>query len=663
MVIFEEISARHLLLIKWYLLKKEKVYFLRVHKSCQGLLWFNNYIANGSLEKSIIRFGLNSFDGFYCDAAFDNVEIFFRGYLNNGISESIKKLYKNSASDLAFKKILNQRLARFYYINFILDAVQKIYSEKRIIFIPSNGVEGYRTDGCDIYDYRKFYGQSQRCGAQYRRINSVRFPLWAGVISYSNAFRRKLVLLGVAIVLPIWLFFKCIGNFRKYFAGKQYYDYAITLISSSRQFANEIQKVDFLVDGGAISKEQVIFIAQKGMTKDEKKYFIDNRLNFIGNIAGCVSLRIIADILPAYFTLLFLLLKRGSFIVETGLKGIYFYAIWKSFVRQIRIKKFITYCDYEVKSVFRNIILEQSSSETYLYMDSANFGCFTAKKNTGIQLKYYCFGFLYYSWFVSWSDNVFYFFRDSSCQFKRHVNLGCFWAEHMRLIQQGTLLGSHIKNRLYAKGYRNSMKLVSAFDSTFHDDSMTTYDDGIEFLRGLYKLVEQVPDIFLILKEKKTRSFHETITAKHKEINALYKKFDDHPRCYLPGSKENSSEMMAFSDLVISFPFTSTTFEALAIRKRALWYDAAGRFKDTFYSDIPGLVCHTYDELFMQADELLRKVSDTEYNQYLNDYVLARVEPYLDGLAISRFKELLCSDEAVSNVPVNADRVVSPLIR
>ncbi len=659
MVIFEEISAKYLLLIKWYLLKKEKIYFLRVHKSCQGLLWFNNYVANGSLKKSTIRFGLNSLDGFYCDAAFNNVEIFFRGYLNNGISESIKKLYKNPESDLAFKKVLNQRLARFYYINFILDSIQKTYSERRITFIPSNGVEVYRTDGCDIYDYHKFYGQAQRWGAQYRKINSVRFSLWAAVISYGNAFRRKFTLSGVAIMLPIFLLFKCIRNFEKYFECKKYYDYAITIISPSRQFANEIQKVDFLVDGGAIKKEQVVFIAQKGMTKDGKKYFIENKLNFVNDIAGYISLKIIVDILPVYFKLLFLSFKQASFIVETGFKGIYFYAIWKGLTQRIRIKKFITYCDYEVKSIFRNIILEQSSSETYLYMDSANFGCFAAKKTTSIEFRYYCFGFLYYDWFISWSDKVFDFFRRSSCQFKRHANLGCFWAEHMRLIREGALLGSHIKNRLYAKGYRNSMKLVSAFDSTFHDDSMSSYDDGIAFLRGLYKLVEELPDIFLILKEKKTRAYHETITAKYKEINALYKKFDDHPRCYLPGSKENSSEMMAFSNLVISFPFTSTTFEALAIKKKALWYDAAGRFRDTFYGNIPGLVCHTYEALFMRVDELLHKVSDIEYGRYLNDYVLGKVEPYLDGLAISRFKELLRSHDMIGKSSVSADRVIA----
>ena len=360
----------------------------------------------------------------------------------------------------------------------------------------------------------------------------------------------------MVIILPFWLLLKCIKNVRRNFESKRHYDYVITIVSPTRQFVNKVQKVDFLVDGNCIRKDQVIFVARKRIEEDEKKYFIENGLNFVDDTAGFVSLRTIVKIFPAYCALLFSSLKEDSLMGGTSLKGIYFYAIWSSFVQHIIIKKFITYCDYELKSVFRNIILEQTRCTTYLYMDSSNFGCFAASKGAPAEFRHHYFGFLYYDWFVSWNDKAFDYFQRSFCEFKQHANLGCFWAEHVRLIQDGTLMVPHIKNHLYAHGYRDEMKLVSIFDSTYHDHSCTTYNDGINYLRGLLDLMDRLPNIFFILKEKKHRNYHETMTIKHKEINELYKKFEDHPRCYLPREKENSSAMIAFSDLTISFPFS-----------------------------------------------------------------------------------------------------------
>jgi len=647
MIFFEEIKPIHLRLIQGYLLKREKIYFLRVNKNCYTKQWFEKCIAAGYLKKSTISFELGFADGFYHDKAFDNVEIFYQGYLNSAILKRVKKLYNNSKSDLAFKKVLNQGLARFYYLNFIFKEIEKTYSDKRIIFIPSNGVEVYRTEGCDIYDYCKFYRQASQRGADHFKVNAVKFPLWATAISYSNAFRRKFILIRKIAALPVWLLFKCIKNFGKNWQPKQHYDYAVTIISPLRQFANKVQKVDFLVDGDCIRKKQVVFVAPKGMTEANKRYFIKNKLNFIDDVTQFISFKRIAKILPVYFSLLFLSFKVDSFIGETGLKGIYFYAIWKSFTQQIAIKKLITYCDYEIKSVFRNIILEQSLCVTYLYMDSTNLGCFSVKKNSNAKFRHHFFGFLYYTWFISWNDQVSDYFQQSFSQFKHHVNLGCFWAEHLRLIKEGVLT-SHIKTRLYEKGYRDGMKLVSAFDSTFYDESRTPYDDGIEFLKGLYALVEKFPDMFLILKEKNSRSYHETISVKHKEINALYKKLDNHPRCYLTGKKGNSSEVIAFSDLTISFPLTSTTYEAISARKKAVWYDASNKFKDTYYDSIQGLICHNYKELLIRVRELLFETSEDEYNNYLDTHVKGRVESYLDGKAITRFRGLLSGSSAIS---------------
>lgn len=640
MVVFEEIFLKHFWLIQWYLLKKEKIYFLRVHKSCYDTCWFSDYIANGRLEKIEVRFEVSPFHGFYYDAAFDNVEIFFRGYLNNGILKNIRKLYGSVKSDLAFKKVLTQHLGRFYYHNFILNVISKKYPDKRIVFIPSNGIEHYRSDGCDLYEYNKFYRQAKERGAWYCEVVGVKFSSWAAIISYFNAVRRKFASLGKVFALPMWLFYKCIKNIRKNFKDKQVYDYLITVISLRRQFANKIQKVDFLIDGKSIKKDQVVFAARERIANDEKKYFIKNSLNFIEDTSGFISLKTIRGVFKSYFMLLLLSFKEDDLVVKTGLKGVYFYAVWSSLLEHIIIKNFITYCDYEIKAVFRNILLEQGDCSTYLYMDSSNMGCFVSKNNSPVEYRHHYFGFLHYDWFISWNNKVFDFFQKSFCQFKQHADLGCFWSEHVRLIQEGKLI-SHIKDRFYAAGYKDGMKIVSVFDSTFHDDSETTYDDGIKFLKDIYTLLDEVSDIFLILKEKNLRYTHETMTGKHKEINVLYKKFDGHPRCYCTSTQGNSSEIIAYSDLTISFPFTSTSYEAVSARKKAIWHDASNKHRDTFYDNIPGLVTHNYEEFITRVNELLFETSEDEYSNYLDAHVKGKVEAHLDGKAITRFRNIL----------------------
>ncbi len=108
------------------------------------------------------------------------------------------------------------------------------------------------------------------------------------------------------------------------------------------------------------------------------------------------------------------------------------------------------------------------------------------------------------------------------------------------------------------------------------------------------------------------------------------------------------SEPIAASDLVISFPFTSASVEALGARKKAVYYDAPDKFRGSFYDRIPGLVCHSYKELFNRVDELLFKVDKEEYDAYLDETVKGKIGPYLDGKALTRFRELLVNQNVAA---------------
>jgi polysaccharide biosynthesis PFTS motif protein len=183
------------------------------------------------------------------------------------------------------------------------------------------------------------------------------------------------------------------------------------------------------------------------------------------------------------------------------------------------------------------------------------------------------------------------------------------------------------------------MKIVGVFDSTYSNDSLTTYDDGVEFLHGIERLLEEHSDIYVVWKEKKSR--RDFVRRESRKLADLYGQLSRHPRCYFPGFEASPSEVIALSDLVISFPFTSTTVEAVCAGRRGMYYDAPGKFVGAYYDRIPGFVAHGYQQLSVLVRDLLYKMDEDDYRQFLQRHIREHLDPFLDGRALSRFRALL----------------------
>ena len=104
------------------------------------------------------------------------------------------------------------------------------------------------------------------------------------------------------------------------------YKYAIMIISPLRQFANKIQKVDFLIDNELIKKEDVIFLSYKKMMKNAENYLNNHHLNFFGDIDVFISYRDIKGVLPLYFDLL-ASPNTNSFVLTASVNLIYYYLL------------------------------------------------------------------------------------------------------------------------------------------------------------------------------------------------------------------------------------------------------------------------------------------------------------------------------------------------
>ena len=143
----------------------------------------------------------------------------------------------------------------------------------------------------------------------------------------------------------------------------------------------------------------------------------------------------------------------------------------------------------------------------------------------------------------------------------------------------------------------------------------------------------------IIFKNKRSLKF---LSIKNPGIIEIYEKIRNHSRCYLADElNSDPSETIAASDLVISASFTSPTIEALCSKKKAIYYAPNNKFRGTYYDQIPHFVAHNYGELKEMVDYWLNEMSDMEFNFLLNRYVLGELDPYLDGKAITRFRDKL----------------------
>jgi polysaccharide biosynthesis PFTS motif protein len=380
-----------------------------------------------------------------------------------------------------------------------------------------------------------------------------------------------------------------------------------------------------------------------------------NELDFIDDPDMFISATEAIKIFPIYRLILKSSFKKDDLLLYTGLSSLYLYLRWKCFSENIRIENLISHADFGITSITRNIILEEYGCVTYYYMNTINYDFYYDRRGRNDKYRDSRFGFLYYDYLFVWNDTVSKYFKASQCKIKEYLNLGSFWAEHLRLIEE-KVWTSDFRNELYDRGYKSGMKLVSVFDSGLSDEYITTYEDGIKFLEGILRLLDDLPDIFVVLKEKKPRDYHKMMSDRFDDILKLYQKLENNARCLcIKNSWKNSSEIMAFTDLVISFPFTSTTAEALAVRKKAIWYDGTDKFRGAIYDNAPGLVCHNYNELLERTKRLLC-ISEKDYNAYLESYIKGRVENYLDGKAITRFREHLSEKSSNHAGPKKASK-------
>lgn len=632
-IVFESLDGWNALLARWYLWRQYDVYCLSDLPAGSAEQWTYAVSHSGKIQKLALLEPLHvNNDPSYHFALEVTDTVYERGFLDNSaLITLMKQLYNSDRVHLAFKKHLLNDFSDFFHSQLVREQVGRVLRNvKKCRFVPSQAMDSVQSI--------RYERMLRRYGlGEYVRETNVEFPLWPRVLGRVAIWKKKLRLLGVCVhtmASAIWGLALALGKH----VSPRRYEFGVTIVSPLREFANAIRGVGFLLDGEKLRKDNTVFVPLVPLTQGQSDELQRNGL-VVSDDSTVTPYGICKTVQVNGVSLLPQLLLSDLWIATVGAYLIRDYWKWQCFVRRYKIDKFVTYADFGFRQISRNIVLKQYGTQTWYYLDTENFGGMNFNPGPNARLHKF-WSYLYYDNCVTWSERAIEYFRKHKQSIECYFPVGCLWAENIRVLKEKRF-SSQLRRQLHSMEVSGRSKVVGVFDSTYNNLSRTTYWDGIGFAEAMEDLLNEMEDIFMIWKEKKQRLFHKEQGSA--ELISIYNRLTKHPRCYFAGYETPAEEVLALCNLAISFPFTSTTVEALGAGTRGIYYSPNGKFKGSYFDEIPGLVAHDFRDLREMTDKLLFHWNEIEYERYLNKNIKGRIDPHLDGRAITRFRDLLCA--------------------
>ncbi|MCP4613870.1 MAG: polysaccharide biosynthesis PFTS motif protein [Planctomycetes bacterium] len=645
-VIFEQITLTHYPILKYFLWRNRDIRFFDNDGSASKRKWIRSLIRKGAISRiPLTGYIYNESYG----TAMDNVDSLYGRLLGDSIlAKGMIRVYGNADVELAYKKQLVKELSVFYYINSYLHEEERKVAENEAILFVSHAYQRLL----------KTVKESDIFFQSHERVNVFDYAgIFHGIRNSIKKFNSWFSSIGMVVFYSLgWLVS------RKRSHPSEQYQYAVPIHNPDYQFKFSTRSVDFLLDGVNINRNNTVFLlATSSISKDNLDEInakglklLDCSRKFIpfsGTTAA--KMNVLRMVLPYIIIHFFAGLFGNRLVIEVNRTLLFTYLKWSAILSRLDIKNYITLSDEGIIHIGRNIILNQRGITTWYYAYSGSLGYVLVPRDSDVrQQRHWLWAFLRYDYYVTWNDALINYFMAHPQAIHNYVEVGCLWSQSITDIVEGRI-DSELENEVGKKVGKGTYKTVSFFDTSYVPDSTAPLQDGITFYRSILNLAEKFPDIFIIVKEKKsvdnvisTCELHGGInTVQYREYKSSLAELRRHSRCHLTGYKGDPSEIIAASDLTVTLAFSSSTIEALCARKRAIFYDVGNRYRSCRYDGIPNLIAHDYDELERLVCYWLYEVSEEEFVSYLETHIKGEMDPYLDGKAVTRFRNLLTYEQ------------------
>lgn len=558
-------------------------------------------------------------------AAVERVYPAYRSQVEPLVGEMVRWLGSDAAEDI-LKKWLCDKLAVFFSVNLTLRRAFPIMAYSSVLVHMRIDVPLYRrlealADVTGLPDvFRDSKIRFTRLSERRAVLKSARNGMWLVV----RLLGQFLGALGVRPSVP--------RSCRRYRFG-------FTVLAPKRQFRRNRRGPSFLIDETTFRRTDTVMIPLVPLRPNQ----IDALKRFGSDVAFPPAAGRFFDGPRIWARLLTLTLTSGwrrPEEMKTVASSVFHYQAWKHLLQRVLVRHFITHSDFSYTHIARNIALKQCGVRTWYFTDASNFGLnFREDDTCWFRHPFWCY--LHYDRFLTWSWNLADYFRRHPGTAPETEVIGCIWAQHIpKVAERDRLLNS------FFEGDRPDAALVvSAFTSTYTVNGITSHMEAVVFIEHLGRLIDVFSDVVLLIKEKKSREFLSRLEHRNGgQLISMLDRLGRHPRVRVLSPDTDASNVIGAGDLCVSFPFTSTTFEALSAARAAIWHDPLEFYRNTPYAQLDGVVTHGYAELEAFVDCMRKEREAGTMPGPIADTPL--LDPYRDGKALDRFRNHLLNSDS-----------------
>lgn len=636
--VFEDVNSEFIPIVIKYLREGFIVYFLNMEYKLEKHRLIKKYIETNRL----VDLSKKSFDHLIkCRTLpHKNVDQIFNKYFSGSrLIKITSNLLKSPEIENMYKKELLNNLHNIYEIELRINDLNKNNSNT-IYFYPSKNFEIHLDESSllsrnvEVVIYKNLKIRINSVFHRIKDILALFFPMYL--------FFRKIKMITLAKKPPK----KYKTGLKLNFPGLFSYNYF--LIDYIIDDIYKIPKKDILLldsynesDVPARFLDAIAWLMKpykrsQYMDESTKLGFNYTHITDTKEIISADLLwnKFIKEFLPSWIKCFLYSFSEKKIALETARVILSDYIIWSIFVNNYSIKNHIVILLPD--NISKNDILSSNNIKTwFIYPDNSATDYHTGQDEN--QQTSIIYSFMNSDYAIVYGNKIKRYFTYNRNNIKKYITLGVLPAQIVRELKEGK---SDFKLPSLLKKKNLPAKIIGVFDTSYIDWGPLKIKDGIRFGEDILLLLDEMPEIGVIFKEKK-------FTSVTPQLAPVYKKLEDHARCVFVKKAECifSPEVIALSDLVISAAYTSTTAEALGAKVKSIYYDVAGTdIGDNYYfNKFPNLVAHNYEGLKKLVNYWLYEVTDEKFENYLNIYVKGEIDTYLDGKAIDRLHALLNS--------------------
>ena len=631
-VFFEEIKAGHRLPISCYVRLGWRVLFKNVGKNYDGSAWLKRLEDTGRIERVIFAKPLYYGQEPSTDMAITAVRGVGHRVLRESLVRFIGRLYQSEDAGMAFEKILIDILGQYYYCVQMVERLAEL-GHTDVRFVPKDHNFNATLNAAWCY----WVGSKIAAKIAGAAGTDPLMPLGTRALVAVYALRSWLVALmrigynwlyGVQCLLRGW--FGIADERRRY-------DLGVMIIAPERELRDGVRSAGFLTRDPSLQGIRSVYIPHICINDSIRKQYEDRGLE-VAAWPERLNIRESIRLFSAWLLWVPPLVCFWQLEVVAHLMR--HYIRWQSFISAYELASLVSYTDFSYGHIARNILLHQCGIETWYYSESVNMGKYVTepKYDSALSFPFWCH--LYYRHMIIPNDRIVRYFEAHPNRIGNYHVVGSIWAHD--LVRLRTVADrSDYWPLLRANGYCDDQQLVVLFDSWFHPDGVNSPDDIVQFAADFAEIVDS-EDLFIVLKQKNPRRsmyglFNEA------ECDAVYVAHDllaSMPNGCVLDHTHDASGIAALADLVISFPFTSASYECLCAGIKSVYYDPAAKFRGTYYDQFEGFVIHGRDELNARLRPLIAE-SDAEFFHRFYNGGIRKTEMNLRSDGLDSFRRLL----------------------